>query len=212
MVLFPIQIWAKLQPSDRWPHIWLLNIVVHKWAHVWLNDSKLFVSFSCKTSVVNHQSFPTVLDCWFEVFLLTYFGFLQTWHSALWVNVSTLVSFGKTCRAAIISLDKKRFSFGNSFKQAKPVQSSNCSVITFNLLTEPCRVWGVGGFGNLYILWALQFGFCVDLGHTQLGRLASVLKVFSLVINHFTVEWGTPNYWENTFNCSQIDRCEQLLH
>ncbi len=156
----------------------------------------------------NHQPSTSMCDFWYEVFVLKCsLVFHQTWHimakhlhfglicskdivlEILWFVQMQLCKPKLCCHAFL----EKRLSSGKPSKHAILVPYfSNCTILSFNMLTEACKVCGVvlglsAILGIVSVTWS-DLGVNL-LGCPFLGGLVSVLNVFHLWINFHTVEW-----------------------
>lgn len=64
-----VPVWSKISLSDRWLHIRLQNTLAYRGVSGGLYDWKTPSSCCCKASH-NHNPSITVLDSWYEVFVL----------------------------------------------------------------------------------------------------------------------------------------------
>ena len=151
---------SKLSLSDRWPQIWLWNTLVYRGVNGQLNNCKVPRSCGCRTSPF-HQPSTTILESFYVVFCIIIISALfssvqrtlfQKSCGLFWYN------FANLSRAAMFILE--RVVFLPEILPNKPSLFSLFLIavswtLTFNMLTEACRVWDVA----LGALRGLTFGW-----------------------------------------------------
>lgn len=132
---------SKILLLDRWPHVWLENVLVYRGFHGKVGNYKVPNSCLCKKKAPKISPPPL---CWQSVRGENGECFFQTWCFALWPFISTLTlsvqrtllrfcgllrcSFADLSHAAMFFSDRRHFPS----KQAIPLQSIstvvNCNI------------------------------------------------------------------------------------